>query len=154
MPQPPADADPRSWHRHFAMEANNRAWSLAEEGDATRHRDLLDTAHAAAWHWATVGNELNDMRARMLLAHAHALARHGATALAYADEVRRYFTGKETPDWELAFAHAIYAHAAHAAGQSDAYRTAYAQAVAAVAAIADEEDRAIVQKTFRQVPAP
>lgn len=154
MPQPPTDAEPKNWHRHFAMEANNRAWALVEGGDRSRDGEMLNAAHAGAWHWEVAGNELNHMRAKMLLAEAHALAGNGRMALALAQEVRAYFLGRETPDWEVAFTHAIHAHAAHAAGDAPAHKASYALAVAALAAIADEEDRAIVQKTFRQVPAP
>lgn len=54
----------------------------------------------------------------------------------------------------LDVAHAICAHAASAAGAHDEHRDAYRRAEAAIAAIADEEDRAIVAQTFSQIPAP
>jgi hypothetical protein len=79
---------------------------------------MQDAAHASAWHWAAVGNELNRMRATMLLAEVHALLGHGATALAYAREMRGYFLAADAPDWELAFTHAVHAHAAHAAADA------------------------------------
>jgi hypothetical protein len=156
MARLPDGSDPQSWHRHFAMEGNNRAWQLSvEPRDPARDRKMLDAAHASAWHWAVAGTELNHMRARMLLAEVHALLGHGATALAYAREMREYFIRKtDTPDWEIAFAHVVYAHAAHAAGELAPYRAAYRDATAAIAAISDEEGRAIVLKTFRQVEAP
>ena len=50
--------------------------------------------------------------------------------------------------------HAVFAHAANAAGSSAAHHDAYALAEAALAAIADDEDRAIVAETFGHVPAP
>lgn len=116
---------------------------------------MLDTAHTSAYHWAQVGTELNRMRACMLLAEAHALLGHGMTALAMATEMSDYFLARgDTPDWELAFTHAIHAHAAHVAGDPVAHRDSYRAAVAALAAIRDEEDRSIVAKTFNLVPAP
>ncbi len=156
MPHPPTDADPKSWHRYFAMQGNNRAWELSVlQRDAAGDRELLDAAHASAWHWDAVGTELNRMRATMLLAAVHAVLGLGPTALGYAEAMRAYFLGKQdTPDWELAFTHAVYAHAAHAAGRPDLHRPAYEAAAAALAAVADEEDRAIVRRTFDQVPAP
>jgi hypothetical protein len=138
------------------MQCNNRAWALSVQA-RTKAEDLemLSAAHTSAYHWARVGTELNRMRADMLLAEVHALLGFGATALALATEMRSYFiTHPETPDWELAFAHAIYAHCAHAAGDSTAYRAAYKQAVAALAAVGDEEERNIVAQTFNQVPVP
>lgn len=161
MPASTQDADPAAWHRHFAVEANNRAWTLAEQygglqaGAGLADTELLDAAHAAAWHWKAIGTELHRMRATMLLAHAHALAGDGSTALALAQEMSAYFlAASDTPDWERAFAHTILAHAAFAAGEAALHAQAHAQATASLSAIADEEDRAIVLKTYRQVPAP
>ena len=156
MARLPDNSDPLAWHRHFAMEGNNRAWQLSvEPRDPPKDRDMLSAAHASAWHWEVVGTDLNRMRAKMLLAEVHALLGHGATALAYAQEMREYFLSKgDTPDWEVAFTHTVYAHAAHAAGELALYRAAYQEAATAIAAISDAEDRAIVLKTFGQVKTP
>jgi hypothetical protein len=144
-----------AWHRRFAMSCNNRAWDLAAAPRAAaEEREMLDAAHASAWHWSQVGTEQNRMRATMLLAEVHALAGHGTPAMAYAREMRSYFLGRDTPDWELAFTHAIYAHAAHVAGDAEEHRAAYRMAVEALNAIADAADRAIVARTFELVPAP
>lgn len=153
----PTDTEPASWHRHFGSTANNRGWALAEQAVRTPEEDveMRTCAHAAAWHWHAVGTELHRMRAAMLLAQVYALLREGVEAMRLASSMRDYFASKaDTPDWELAFTHAIHANAAHAAGRADVHREAYAKAKAALEAIADDEDRAIVLKTFEQVPAP
>jgi hypothetical protein len=156
MPSSPEDTNAESWHRFFASTANNLAWQLAElPASEVDLRELLNAAHAAAWHWQAAGNELNHMRAVMLLAQAHAMAGFGSTALAYADEMRSYFLSMpNTPDWELAFVHAVHAHAASAAGSAEQHARSYADAAKAVGAIADEEDRNIVERVYRHVPAP
>ncbi len=156
MAKLPEDLQPESWHRYFAISANNQAWSLAEQADgALDPWALLDAAHASAWHWQVAGNELNHMRATMLLAQAHALAGLGPSALRYADAMQRYFLARaETPDWETAFTHAIHAHAAHVAGEIALHREAWLRAERAIALIADPEDKAIVQKLFDQIPQP
>lgn len=156
MPKYPEDAKPESWQRFFAVSANNRAWELAEmPREQVDVPALLDAAHAAAWHWRAAGNALNIQRAVMLLAQAHALAGWGPSALAYANEMKAYFTAASAvPDWELAFAHAIHAHAAHVAGDPHAHATSYSLAETAVAGIADPEDRALVLRLFEQVPKP
>lgn len=156
MPQAPEDSQPESWHRHFAANANNRAWQLAEDRvDASRDAELLDASHASAHHWQAVGTELQQMRARMLLAQVHALLGLGPTAWVYAQDMQRYFLAStDTPDWELAFVHAIHAHAAAASGHSHAHAQSYQATQRALDAIADPQDRSIVDKTFRQVPAP
>ena len=156
MLKPPDNTDPAAWHLYFAKEANNRAWQLSvEPRNAAGDREMLDAAHASAWHWQRVGTELNRMRAAMLLAEVHAAVGHGETAMRHAKPMREYFLGKpETPDWEIAFTHLVYAHAAHAVADKSTHRAAYEQASRAVQAIADEADREIVLKSLRQVPAP
>jgi hypothetical protein len=152
----PKDTDPKSWHRFFGSSANNAAWALAElPAIQVDRRELLDAAHAAAWHWRQAGTQLNEMRALMLLAQAHAQAGLGETAVAFADEMRAYFVAQpSTPDWELAFTHAIHAHAAWADRASEQHSASYAAAIAAIAAIKDPQDRDIVEQVFRHVPAP
>ena len=155
MPLPPTDSDLQDWHKRFAITANNRAWELSVlERTAKQDQEMLDAAHASAWHWSAAGTELNRMRSTMLLAEVHALLGFGASALRYAEEMRAYFVGHETADWELAFTHVIHAHAASAAGAVETHRIAYEKALVAIKAIAEEEDRAIVNKTFNQVPVP
>ena len=153
MPQ--TDEDATAWHKRVAAQCNNRAWELSTaQRTPPQDREMLDAAHASAFHWAKIGTELNHMRATMLLAEVHALLGHGQMALAFAQQMRNYFLGRETDNWELAFTHAIHAHAAAVAGKSDEHRAAYQAAIAAIAAIASEKDRVIVARTFSQVPAP
>lgn len=156
MPIPPEDTRPDSWQRFFASTANNVAWQLAElPATDVDVRQLLNAAHAAAWHWESAGNELNHMRALMLLAQAHALAGLGTTALRFADQMRSYFLGgQNTPDWEIAFVHVIHAHAACVAGAAGQHASSYAEATRAVAEVGDAQDREVVLRIFRQVPAP
>jgi len=156
MPKSPADIKPESWHRFFASTANNRAWQLAElRPSEVDLRELLNAAHAAAWHWQVVGNELNRMRAVMLLAQAHAMAGLGTSALAYADEMRSYFLAMlSTPDWELAFVHTVHAYAASVAGSAEQQLESYVQAARALKGIADEGERRIVERVYRHVPTP
>ena len=72
----------------------------------------------------------------------------------HAHAMRNYFLGRETPDWEIAFTHAITAHCAAKAGDRSLHRDSYVAARAAIAAVADAEEREIVEKTFVHVPAP
>lgn len=156
MPTTPSGQEFKAWQTEVAMRCNNRAWALSvQPRNAAEDREMLDAAHTSAYHWAQVGTELNRMRATMLLAEVHALLGHGSTAMLLAKQMRDYFVGRsDTPDWELAFTHAVHAHCAHAAGNLAVYRDAYQDAVAALAAVGDDEDREIVARTFSQVPVP
>ena len=142
-------------HRRCAAEANNRAWELSEQTrSAAEDQEMLNAAHASAWHWAKVGTELNRMRSTMLLAEVHALLGMGQSALAHAEEMRAYFLGAQPPDWEIAFVHVVHAHAASVAGETEKHRNSYVLAVAALENISNEEERRIVEKTFLGVPKP
>ncbi len=155
MPQHPQEPDLSSWHRYFAIECNNTAWDLAgRERTAPEDEQMLQAAHACAFHWDQVGDELNRMRATMLLAEVHALLRITPSALKYAEEMQTFFLDRDTPDWEIALAHAIYAHAAYVAGDLNAHARAYRDALQALEAIADPEDQMLVRLTFDQVPPP
>jgi len=155
MPSAPTDLQPSSWHRFFAIECNNRAWDLAARQRTDQENlELLNAAHAAAWHWSIVGVELNQMRAKMLLARVHALLGWGSSALSLAAEVRNYFVERETTPSELAFAHAIYAHAALVAGDRAEYASAYEAALRASEQIALQQERDLFRETFDLIPAP
>lgn len=144
-----------AWHKRFGAQCNNRAWELStSQRTPQQDREMLDAAHGSAWHWAKVGTELNHMRATTCLAEVHALLGHGSIALGYAREMRSFFLGRATDDWELAIMHAVHAHAAAVAGNADEHRASYRAALDAIAAIKDKEDREIVEKTFAHVPAP
>lgn len=152
-----ADAD-AALHRRFGSACNNRGWALADrpERTADEDRELLDTAHAAAWHWSRVGTELQRRRAAMLVCQAHAALRlGGAPALEAATVLRDWFLARDdTPDWERAFAHLVHANAAAAADDAPAHGDSWQRSEAAIAAIADDEDRAIVLVAFASVPKP
>jgi|FLOH01.1.fsa_nt_gi hypothetical protein len=154
MSNTPKDTELSSWHRYFAIQNNNRAWTLVEQENRTpgENNEMLNTAHAAAFHWEYFAKELNSMRATMLLAEVHALMNLGETAFQYAEVVKAYFINQETPDWELAFTYAIHAHAAFSAGKIEIFKESYAEALKAIEAINDEEDRNIVMQTFKNIP--
>jgi hypothetical protein len=156
MSNEPAENTSAAWHRYFAVAYNNRAWDLSiRERDPADEDEMLNAAHASALHWAEVGTELNRMRATMLLAEVHALLGQGKSSLAYARAMRGFFLDRDdTPDWEIAFTHAIDAHAAHVAGDTKAHETAYREAQAALDAISDPGDREVVQQTLDHVPSP
>jgi len=144
------------WRRWFAVECNNRAWKLAESPSRTPDEDeeMLHSAHASALHWDEVGTQVNHMRAAMLLGHVHGLLGDGRRAMRYAREAYDFVMGRESPAWEVAFAHAVLANAAHAAGDRALHGRHYEMAHAEGTALPDAEERAIFEAMFRAVPAP
>jgi hypothetical protein len=156
MADNPSPEELARWHRWFAIECNNRAWQLADQPTRTDAESdaLLNAAHAAALHWSHAGNELNDARARMLLAHAHAACGNGQLALRYAHASHAYIMSIDSPDWEIAFSHAVMAHAAATAGAVDLHAAHYRAARTAADAIVDPEDKAVFEKSFAAIPSP
>jgi hypothetical protein len=154
MTKLPENLLPESWHRFFAITANNAAWDMSESlEDVLNHTELLDAAHASAWHWRVAGTTINQMRSTMLLALIHARMDMGPSAWNYAESMKKYFTEiSETPDWELAFVYAIHAWAALACGKLDEYKVSYHKASLCLDAIKDPEDREVVLKTFSLIP--
>jgi hypothetical protein len=154
MSKLPENLLPESWHRFFAITANNAAWDISESlENVLNHTELLDAAHASAWHWRVAGTTINQMRSTMLLALIHARMDMGPSAWNYAESMKKYFTEiSETPDWELAFVYAIHAWAALACGKLDEYKVSYHKASLCLDAIKDPEDRAVVLKTFSLIP--
>jgi hypothetical protein len=150
-----ASEEATAWHRRFAAGCNNRAWDLSEQTrNAAEDQEMLNAAHGSAWHWSRLGTELNSMRATMLLAEVHALLGFGESALAYAEEMRRYFLGVQSPAWELAFVHVIHAHAASVVGDTEKHCASYRLAIAALEAVSNPEERGMVARTFSHVPKP
>ena len=154
MSKLPENLLPESWHRFFAITANNAAWDMSESlEDVLNHTELLDAAHASAWHWRVAGTTINQMRSTMLLALIHARMDMGPSAWNYAESMKKYFTEiSETPDWELAFVYAIHAWAALACGKLDEYKVSHHKASECLEAIKDPEDREVVLKTFSLIP--
>jgi hypothetical protein len=115
---------------------------------------MLDAAHGAALHWSKVGTELNAARAQMLLGHVHALLGHGDVAMQFAGASFAYFASHDCAEWERAFAHAVLANAASAAGNADVHWRHHAIAKDIGATLSNAEEREIFEATFRRVPLP
>jgi|KBSMisStaDraftv2_1062788.scaffolds.fasta_scaffold1696000_1 hypothetical protein len=154
--QQPSSQEIAEWDHWFAAYFNNLAWTLAEREERTpaEGEEMLHLARASALHWSRVGNELNKMRADMLLAHIHALLGNGSLALSHAQRFYEYFSSQPSPGWEMALAEAILANAAAAAGNGPLHTEHYARAKVLGEAIAEDRDRIVFRRIFNQVPEP
>lgn len=152
----PTPEETAAWQRRLAAQANNRAWTLAEQPSRTpeESQEMLHAAHAAMHFWALVGHEKNRAHAAQLLAHVHALLGHPGPALQYLSQSAPVLQAPQAEPWERAFAHAVAANVAAASGDAAGHRAHHQQAVALVAALPDPEDRAILEATMRVIPLP
>jgi hypothetical protein len=114
---------------------------------------MLSVAHASLHHWRQVGTEENAALGEMLVAQVYALLGHGAPAMRYAVRMFDWVTANRRPAWEVAFAHAVLANAARAAGKRALYAERYRSA-AELGAGLKPEDKAIFGATFRLIPPP
>lgn len=144
------------WQRWFAVECNNLTWDLASKDGRTEQdtQKMLYAAYAAAFHWSTVGQLVNNARADATLAHALALAGQGEQAMFYARRCLEYFEKQPATDWDYAFALAEVALAAYVQGNASLHREYYAKARESGEAISDPEDRRIFMAELLRIPVP
>ncbi len=156
MTDKPTPEETERWQRRLASQANNRAWSLAEQTTRTADEDeeMLHAAHAAMHFWSIVGNDNQKAHAAQLLAHVYATLRQPDAAARYLARSQGAFLSDIAAPWERALAHAVAANVAAARGDAAAHRQHYDEAVQCVAALPDPEDRAILEKTLRVLPLP
>jgi hypothetical protein len=156
MSDHPSPEDTAAWQKRLAAQANNRAWALAESGSRTPEQDeeMLQAAHAAAYFWKIVGTPSHRAHAAQLLAHVYAMLRLPGPARHYLKQSQPFFLEQDSAPWEQAFAHAVAASVAAAAGDAAAHALHYAQAQKQVAALQDPQDREMLDATLRVIPRP
>ena len=148
----------RSWHRTLGAQANNAAWELLDGRELVDDEafDLLGRVYAAAHHWraATEPGSINRARAAWLCSRAHATLGDGGPALRLAErcEALTAEAGDEAADFDRVYAVEARARALACRGDLDEARALRRRAVDAAAAVADEQDRAIVETDLAAPP--
>jgi len=115
---------------------------------------MLDAAHAARFLWRGIGTERNAARAELLLGQVHALLGNAQPAMRCAKAAFAFFSGGDSLPWEVAFAHAVLAHAACVNGDAALHALHYGKAAEAAQAITVPANRALFEATLRVVPKP
>jgi hypothetical protein len=156
MPERPSEQDMTMWHRRFAAEANDRAWTLSERADleVEEKTELVYAAYAAAHHWSKVGTHEQVARAELLLGRVHALLGHGDLAMRFATVAFKSITSRESAPWEVALAHAILANAAAASGDHQVHGEHYAKAKTLGEGLSDLQEKDLFLATFNLIPMP
>jgi hypothetical protein len=137
----------RAQHEVFAKQANRETWTLLERIDRSSDDDaqMIDAAHASAYHWHVVGGVEVSVRADWLLAHVYAVLGHAVPADRYAQRCLDTCRQHEIGGFDLAYAYEAMARAAAAGGDDGERRTWWGRAEAAGLAITDAEDRELFQ---------
>jgi hypothetical protein len=142
--------------RDLAKQFFNQTWQLIDSAERTPEQDrlMLVTACASFLHWDAVGTAENRAIADWQIAHVASLLGYGDLALAHATSALERVQTDGLPGWLRASALEGMARA-HAAAGNQAERDSYLkQAIEAVAAVTDAEERELISNQIATVPNP
>ena len=131
--------------RQLAVDLFNRAWTLMETDERTSDRDdeLVNTAHASAYHWTQVGTPANRARSEWQLSRVYVVLGRVEPALHHARRCREICEAspEAMEDWDLPYAHEALARAHALAGEADEAGRHAAAARELAASVAGAKDR-------------
>ena len=146
-------------HRQLGKELYNHTWSLIEATDRTPDQDdeMLFATHASAHHWSKGGATLaNAARSHWQIARVYSTLGRGEPAVWHA---RRCLELAESAvkagvadDWDVPAALEGLARAQAVAGDNEGAAATRARALEAVKAIADPEDRQLIEQDLETTP--
>jgi hypothetical protein len=143
-------------HRGLAAGLFNRTWDLLAIEDRIPDQDdeLVDTAHASAWHWRQVGNAANAARGHWLCSRVYAVLGRGEPAVHHAQRATQILAagGEGIEDWDAAAAAEAMARALAVAGDAAGAASWKAMAIHALGSVADPEDRAVIERDLATLP--
>jgi uncharacterized protein YndB with AHSA1/START domain len=140
------------WHRSLGIECNNGVYDLLDKQDRTdaETQMMVDTAHAAKYHWGKVGTPVNQVRGDYLCSRVYACVGRAEPALHHARRAVADADSLGLADFDLAFVHEALARALACAGDAEAARRELDLVRAVV--IADAEDREIFEADLAKEP--
>jgi hypothetical protein len=137
-------------HRQIGAHLFDHVWALleTEERSAGQDDEMLHAAHASRWHWAQTG--VPDMGQRLAVgewqcSRVYSVLDRGEPALHHARRCLELAEGEGIEDWAVASAYEAMARASRVAGDRKAFEEWRERARSAVAAIADLEDREVIE---------
>jgi hypothetical protein len=137
-------------HRGEAVALFNTVWEMLDAPDRTPAQDdqMVHAAHASRWHWSQAG-ELGGDQQRAVgewqCSRVYAVLGRGEPALHHATACLAICEERGLGDWVLAAAYEALARATAVAGDAGRTGAWLAKARTAVAAIADAEDREVIE---------
>lgn len=146
-------------HRWFGVELNNELWDLLDDeitpGSPIEDREhVLYTAYAAARHWRECGTAAHAARAEHGISRAAVAVGLGDVAVRHARRCLELVEANAdvVEDWDAPFAHEALARALAATGDGARGREHRAIAVRLTAAVADLQDRAVLETELARAP--
>lgn len=146
-------------HRQLGKELFNHTWSLIEATDRTPEQDdeMVFSTHASSYHWSKGGGTLaNAARGHWQIARVYSTLGRGEPALWHAQRclelAEAAVTAGVADDWDVPAALEGLARAQAVAGDRAAAEATRERARAAVNAIADPEDRQLIEQDLETTP--
>jgi hypothetical protein len=145
----PAGLEPHE-HRAEAVALFNGVWQMLDLEDRTPAQDdqMVHAAHASRWHWSQAGELSGDQQLAVgewQCSRVYSVLGRGEPALHHARACLAICQDGGLGDWVVAAAYEALARAAAVAGDLGEARSWLARARTAVAAIADPEDREVIE---------
>ena len=137
-------------HRRMGVELFNHVWRLleAEERTADQEDEMVHAAHASRWHWSRSG--VGDLAQRQAVgewqcSRVYAVLGRAEPALHHARRCVERVEAGGLEDWVAASAYEAMARAASVAGDRAAFDEWRTRARTAADAIADAEEREVIE---------
>lgn len=152
---PPLDANQ---HREQAVALFNGVWEMLDVPDRTPAQDdqMVHAAHASRWHWSQTGDLGGDQQLAVgewQCARVYSVLGRGEPALHHAQACLTICEQSGLADWVVAAAYEALARASAVAGNASEARTWLARGRTATAAIADAEDREVIDADLDSLAA-
>jgi DNA-binding transcriptional MerR regulator len=155
VPTKPPTLEPET-HRALGAGLFNRTWDLLEVEARTPAQDdeMIDTAHASAWHWRQVGNTANEARGHWMCSRVYAVLGRAEPAVHHARRAWEVLAagGDGIKDWDAPAAAEAMARALAISGDPAGAAEWKRVAEEGLAKVADEEDRRVVEADLATVP--
>ena len=146
-------------HRQLGKDLYNLTWSLIEATDRSPDQDdaMLFATHASAYHWSKSGGTLaNAARSHWQIARVYSTLGRGEPAVWHATRclelAEAAVKAGVADDWDVPGALEGLARAQAVAGDRAAAEATRARALQAVQAIADPEDRQLIEQDLETTP--
>jgi hypothetical protein len=141
--------------RALGAELFNRTYALIEREERTPDEDteMLQSAHASAYHWAQVGTAANRSRSEWQCSRVYAVLGWVEPALHHARRCHEIAQAHpdEMEEWDLPAAYEALARAHMVAGDVAETQKWAELGRAATAQIADDDDRAVIEADFATI---
>jgi len=151
----PTELDPAT-RRKLAADLFNHTWTLLERADRTPEQvdEMIHSAHASRYHWGEVPDHeaVNLARGEWQCSRVYAVLGRAEPALWHARRCLEINEAAGVADWDIASAYEAMARACLVAGDLAEVAAWKAKAVAALEAIADVDDREVIEGDIATLP--